>query len=157
MLMDQSNSRQVRFVQVEQELTKIATFFDERTFCRRLIGAVNTATTFRIDIDGWEEECKVQSIITNEMHLKVVPEELSRKWNIGLQTAKYTLTAMTQHGVRTDVHSMSRRLQVDHLHLHRHLLGGTWYADTLLSKFKPIRGNTCTNVFTQGNFTKVVL
>ena len=54
MLRDQSNSRQVRFGQVEQELTKIATVFDERTFCRRLIGTVNIATNFRDDIDGWE-------------------------------------------------------------------------------------------------------
>ena len=90
-------------------------------------------------------------------HSNIGPEELSRKWNIGLQTAKDMLAATTQHGVRSSVHPMSRRLQVDHLHLHRHLLGGTWYADTLLYKVKPIRGNTCTNVFTQGNFTKVVL
>ena len=53
MLSDQSNSRQVRFGQVEQELTNIATVFDERTFCRRLIGTVNIATTFRDDIDSW--------------------------------------------------------------------------------------------------------
>ena len=54
MLMDQNNFRQVCFVLVDQELTKIATVFDERTFCRRFIGAVNIATTFRDDIDGWE-------------------------------------------------------------------------------------------------------
>ena len=54
MLRDQINSSQVRFGQVEQELTKIETVFDERTLCRRLIDAVNIATTFRDDIDGWE-------------------------------------------------------------------------------------------------------
>ena len=53
MLRDQINSRQVSFGQVDQELTKIATVFDDRTFYRRLIGAVNIATTFRDDIDGW--------------------------------------------------------------------------------------------------------
>ena len=110
MLRDHSNSRQVRFVQVNQELNKIATVFDERTFCRRLIGAVNTAKTFRDDIDGCADERRVQSIITNDRDSKIAPEELSRKWNIGLQTAKDTLAAMTQHGVRTDVHPMSRRL-----------------------------------------------
>ena len=55
-----------------------------------------------------------------------------------------------------DVQHMSRSLRVDHLHLYRTLLRGTWYADTLLSKVKSIRGNTCANVFTQGRFTKVV-
>ena len=73
-----------------------------------------------------------------------------------MHTAKDTLTATPQHGIRTAVHSMSIRLRVDHLHLHRPLLRGTWYAETLLYKVKSIRGNTCANVFTQGRFTKVV-
>ena len=130
--------------------------FDDRTLCRRLIGAVNIATIFSDDIDGWEEERKLQIIITNDRHSKIGQEEFSRKWDIGLQTAKDTLAATTQHGVRTAVHPVSRRLQVDHLHLHRPLLRGTWYADTLLSNVKSIRVNTCANVFTQGRFTKVV-
>ena len=74
MLRDQINSRQVCFGQVEQEVTKIATVFDERTFCRRLIGAVNIATTFRDDIDGWEDERRVQIIITNDRHSNIGPE-----------------------------------------------------------------------------------
>ena len=98
----------------------------------------------------------MQIIITNYMHSKIGPEVLSRKWNIGLQTMKDTLAATTHHGVRDAVHPISRRLRVDHLHLHRPLLRGTWYADTLLPKVKSIRGNTCTNAFTQGRFTKVV-
>ena len=51
---------------------------------------------------------------------------------------------------------MSRRLRVDHFHLHRPLLRGTWYADIFLSKVKYIIGNTFANIFTKGNFTKVV-
>ena len=73
-----------------------------------------------------------------------------------MQNAKDTLAATTQHGVRTAVHLMSRWLRVDHLHLHMPLLSKTWYADTLLSKVKSIRGNTYANLFTQGRFTKVV-
>ena len=156
LLMDQSNSSQVCFGQVDQELTKIAMVFDERTLYRRLIGSVNIETTFCDDIDGWAEEHRVQRIITNDRHLKIGPEELSRKWDIGLQTAKDTLAETTWHGVRTAVHPMPIRLRVDQLHLHRPFMRGTWYADTLLSKVKSIRGNTCANVFTQGWFTKVV-
>ena len=114
----------------------MAMVFDERTLCRRLVGVVNTETIFSDDIDGCVEERRVKIIITNDSHLKIGPEELSRKWNIGLQTAKDTLTATTQHGVRTAVHPMSRRIQVDHLHLHRTLLPEPWYADTLFSKVK---------------------
>ena len=83
-LRDQINSRQVPFGQVEQELTKIAPVFDERKFCRQLIGAVNIATTFRDDIDGWAHEIRVQIIITNDRHSKIGPEELLRKGDIGL-------------------------------------------------------------------------
>ena len=68
MIRDQRNSRQVLFGQLDQELTKITTVFDERTFCRRLIGAVNIATTFCDDIDGWAEEHKLQSIVTSDRH-----------------------------------------------------------------------------------------
>jgi predicted GIY-YIG superfamily endonuclease len=32
-----------------------------------------------------------------------------------------------------------------------------WYAKTLLSKVKSKLGNTCANIYTQGNFTRVVL
>ena len=156
MVRDQSNSRQVSFGQVEQELTNIASVSDERTLCRLLIGIVNISTTFRDDIDGWAYERRLQSIINNDRYSKIGPEELSRKWNIGLQTANDTLETMKNHGVRTAIHPMSRMLRVDHLHLHRPLLCGTWYADTSLSKFNSIRGNTCTNVFTQGRFTYVV-
>ena len=95
MLRDQSNSIQVCFGQVEQEPTKIATVFDERKFCRQLIGAVNIATTFRDDIDGWSDERRVQSIITNDRHSKIESDELSRKCNIRLHTAKDTLAATT--------------------------------------------------------------
>ena len=73
MLRNHSYFSQTHFGQVEQELTKIGTVFDERTLCRRLIGAVNIATTFRDDIVAWIEESRVQSIITNDMYLKIGP------------------------------------------------------------------------------------
>ena len=61
-----------------------------------------------------------------------------------------------QHGVRTAVQPMTRRLRVDHLHLHIPLLLGKWFADNMMSKVKSIRGNKCANIFMQGKFTKVV-
>ena len=154
--MSEENSRIVRKSQIESELGKISSAYIEREFCERLIGSVNIATAYRKDIDEWEEQKKVSSIITNDRHSKVSPEELARKWNIGLQTAKDTLKVTTQIGIRTAVHPMTRRVRVDHLDLHRTRLHGTWYADTLFAKVKSKLGNTCANVFTQGKFTKVV-
>jgi hypothetical protein len=110
---------------------------------------------YRDDVDEAMEKRKA-SVLTSDRHLKVGPEELSRKWNIGLETAKATLGMTTQHGVRTAVHPMSRRLRVDHLHLHRPRLKGTWYLDTLIANVKLLLGNKCAKVFTNGKYTKVV-
>jgi hypothetical protein len=145
-----------RYGETDIELGKISCAYDTKDFCDHLIFAVNIATTYREDIDQWNEERKVSSIISNERHSKATPEELASKWNIGLQTAKDTIRVTTQRGIRTAIHPMTRRVRVDHLNLHRQRLKGTWFADTLLSKVKSKLGNTCANVYTQGKFTRVI-
>jgi hypothetical protein len=146
-----------RYGDTDIELGKISCVYDSRKFCECLISTVNIATTYRDDIDQWNEQRNnVSSVISNERHSKVSPEEIARKWNVGLQTAKDTMKATTQRGIRTAVHPMTRRVRVDHLHLHRQRLRGTWYTDTLLSRVKSKLGNTCANVYTQGKFTRVI-
>jgi hypothetical protein len=76
-------------------------------------------------------------------------------WNVGLEMAKRTLQVTTRRGVRTAVHPLHRRYRVDHLHLNRRRLNGDWFSDTLFSKVVSIQGNTCSQVFTNGNFTTV--
>ena len=135
---------------------KISSAYGEKEFCNRLISAMNIVTRYQEDIDQREDERKVSGVITSERHLRVTPAEVARKWNIGLQTAKDTLRVTTQKGIRTVIHPMTRRVRMDHLHLHRHRLKGTWYTDMLLSKVKSKLGNTCANVYTQGKFTRVI-
>jgi hypothetical protein len=74
--------------QVEWELSKLSSMLHEKTFCKCLID----------DVDEAMEKRKA-SVLTTDRHSKVGPEELSRKWNIGLEMAKATLDVMTQHGV----------------------------------------------------------
>ena len=152
----EANSRIVHNGQIECKLGKISSAYNEHEFCERLIGSVEIATVYRKDIDEWAEQKKVSSVITNNRHSKVTPEELARKWNVGLRTEKDTLQVTMQCRIRTVVHPMTRRVRVDHLNLHRTRLRGTWYADTLLAKVKSKLGTTCANVFTQGKFTRVV-
>ena len=52
--------------ETEIELGKLSCVYDTKEFCDRLISAVNIATTYRDDIDQWEEERKASSIISNE-------------------------------------------------------------------------------------------
>ena len=142
--------------EIETNLGQISSVYNPRDFTERLISAVNIATAYRDDIDAQKEARKLSSIISNDRHSAATPEDLARLWNIGLQTAKDMVRVTTQKGIRTAIHPMTRRVRVDHLHLHRERLRGTWYADTLLSKVKSKNGNTCANVYTQGKFTRVV-
>jgi hypothetical protein len=109
---------------------------------------MNVAMAYRNDVDKVIEKCNESGVLTTDRHSKVGPEEFSKKWNIGLQMAKNTLDAATQHGVRRAAHPMLRRLRVDHLHLHRPRLKGMWFLDTMIAKAKSLLGNKCANVFT---------
>ncbi len=79
---NEAKARIEEYGEVEHELGKISSMYSIQNFCECLIGAVNIATI----------KCrKVAGVITSDRHSSVTPEELSRKWNIGIQTAKDTL------------------------------------------------------------------
>ena len=69
----------------------------------------------------------ISATITSERNSIVTFENLSpRKWNIGPETAKWTLQVTTQRGVRTVVHPLHPQYCVDQLHLNRRRLNGDW-------------------------------
>jgi hypothetical protein len=143
--------------ETEIQLSQTSCLYNPRDFSKRLVAFINIATAYHADIDKWsEEKRRVSSIITNNRHSAATPEDLAQLWNVGLQTAKDMICITTQKGIRTAIHPMTRRVQVDHLHLHRQRLRGTWYTDTLLSKVKSKLGSTCASVYTQGKFTRVI-
>jgi Mg2+/Co2+ transporter CorC len=115
---DETKVQVKQYRETDIELGKISCVYNPKDFCERLVSAVNIATTYRNDVDQWESERKVSSVITNDRHSKFTAEELARKWNIGIQTAKDTIQVTTQRGIRTAIHPMMRRLRVDHLNLH---------------------------------------
>jgi hypothetical protein len=100
------------------ELGKISSTYNPKQLCDQLISAVNIATVYCGDIDQWNDEQKVSSMISNDRHSKATPEELARKWNIGIQTAKDTVWVTTQRGIQITIHPMTRCMRVDHLNLH---------------------------------------
>jgi Reverse transcriptase (RNA-dependent DNA polymerase) len=104
---------------------------------------------------GTDASGRLMAAITGDRHTKVNPENLARLWNIGLETAKRTLQVTTQQGIRTALHPLHRRYRVDHLHLNRRRLNGDWFTDTLFSKIISLQGNTCAQVYTNGNYTSV--
>jgi hypothetical protein len=56
---------------------------------------MNVVTVHYGDIDDVIKKPKESSILTMDRHSKVRTEELSRKWNLGLQMAKDTLEVTT--------------------------------------------------------------
>jgi hypothetical protein len=47
-------------------------------------------------------------LVSATRHSKVSPEEMARKWGIGIETAKETLRVTTQHVVRQAIHPLHR-------------------------------------------------
>ena len=73
--------------------------------------------------------------ITKEPHARVTPEDLAKRWRIGLQIAKQTLGVTTQLGIRHAVNPLTRRYRTDFLHSsNARRIEGKWYGDTLFSK-----------------------
>lgn len=96
--------------EVEAELGKISCIYNVKSFCEHVIATVQIMTMYRDDVDAWDEQRWTASIVSNDQHSKVMAEEHSRKWNIGIQTAKDTLSNMMQQGIRMAVHPMMRRV-----------------------------------------------
>jgi hypothetical protein len=99
-----------------------------------------------------EKSASVSAVRLNERHTRVTAEEIARKFYCGIETAQHTLKATTQRGIRHAVHPLSRRYKTDIMQSRLRRLGGNWYADTMFSRIKSLRGSTCAEVFTNGKF-----
>ena len=131
---------------VGNELDNISPVYQLTYFCECLVGSIQVACTNRKYIYEIEQRRTASQFNSNERHLKVSYEELTTKWNIGLETARNTMNATAQQVVRTSMYPMHRKVRVDNLEIHQKRLKGTWYTDTLISKVKSILGNTVANV-----------
>ena len=118
------------------------------------IGLVSSACDPRLMAQRLADERHVRNI-TTDRHSSVSPENLSKKWMIGLESARRTLRVTTQQGIRTAINPITRRYRVDNLALHRHRLNTRFYTDTLFSQTTSLAGNKCAQVFTDGQFTAV--
>ena len=93
--------------------------------------------------------------VESSRHGSATAESLSRKWRIGLDSARNTLRVTTQQGIRTAISPITRRYRVDNLALHRNRLHTRFHTDTLFSKTTSLSGNKCAQLFTDGHFTAV--
>jgi hypothetical protein len=81
----------------------------------------------------------------------VMPEELSKRWGISIQTSKNTMKVTTQRGMQYSTQPLHRRWRTGPAHLRYPILKTTVYSDTLFvtAKYRAgIGGDKCAQVFT---------
>ena len=70
---------------------------------------------------------RISEIESKTRHSTHTPEELSRKFNIGIERAKETIKVTTQKRIRHAVHPFHRRYCVDHMQFNLKRLNGQFY------------------------------
>jgi hypothetical protein len=96
------------------------------------------------------------AIRTGDVRSAVTPENIAQRWMIGIETAKKSLAATTQRGVRSIPNPATRRFKTQMSHLRYPRLHGTFYADIMESKVKSIDSHSYAHVIGNGRgFCKV--
>jgi hypothetical protein len=116
--------------------------YSERTLIQRLISSIRVASCHKEDEDLEDEtdvpQRTVAPVDIRARHTAISAEEISRKFGVGLETARKTLKATTQYGIRHAVHPLSRRYRTDILQSKRKRLNDTFYTDTMFSGIKSL-------------------
>jgi hypothetical protein len=140
-------------------LSNISNTLDDRNFTEKMISQVNVIS---VEPPFKEEEPVmggpprvINSINSETRHSSVTPEEVSRKFRCGIETAKKTIEKTTQRGIRRSLNPLHRRYRTYHPDLHRNQLNVSMSSDTLFAKVKSLQGNTCAHLYTTGKFTKI--
>jgi hypothetical protein len=100
--------------------------------------------------DAGSEETGVAAIRTGDVTSDVTPENVARRWMVGLETAKTSLKVTTQQGVRTIPNPATRRFKTQMAHLRYPRLKGMFYADIMEPKIKSIDSQRYAHVIGNG-------
>ena len=86
--------------------------------------------------------------ISRDKYPGISPERLAKNWRIGLEAAKRTVQVTTQRGVRTILHpNVERRFRTSDRQLRYKHLNTELFTDTMFSKVKSTRQNTCAQLY----------
>ena len=77
----------------------------------------------------------------------IAPQDLALRWGIGLESAKLTLQATTQRGMRFSDGPFTQRYRTRQSHLRYPLLRTKMYTDTMFSKRKGLGGDMCGQIY----------
>ena len=116
----------------------------------RLISSVNLNLTNHLQ-ESITKQAKVKAAYSEKRHSGVSAEELSRMWGIGLSKAKATLEATTQENVRSAILPLTRRYRTDLMSQKLKRLRAKFYTDTLFMDETSTKGNTCAQLYADGD------
>ena len=92
--------------------------------------------------DTLKDTVNISVSTTSNRSSTIRPQDLMKRWGIGLETAKQTLNVTTQRGIRTVANpAISRRFRTNDRQLRYRRLNADLFTDTLKAKTKSFRGN----------------
>ena len=96
------------------------------------------------------------STYTDKRHHGISADILARKLWIGLDKSNLTLKSTTQDHMRSALKPLTRRYRTYFLSQRLRQLNCRFCVDTLFAKGKSIAGNTCAQIFTDGEFVQII-
>ena len=84
-------------------------------------------------------------------HSTVSPEELSERWQIGIEQARDTIAKTTQRLTRSAVITLARRYKAE-IVFQTKSLTDMWVIDTIKGRVKSLDGNRYAEVFSNGTY-----
>ena len=114
--------------EMDRVLSSVSSSYSLVNMYHRLVSCVKVKS---------ENERSIGNTVSDKRHTDITPENLAAIWNIGKETAKETLKATTQLGLRYAVRPLSRRYRTDVVQfLDKRRLKCKLFFDTLFSKTK---------------------
>ena len=127
----------------EYEDDSVDAIFSIGSLSQRLIAGIKVRTVPRqaaqVGVEV-QDVPQAKSFQSKGRHSSVSPEDLSERWQIGLEQAKETLKRTTQRLARSAVMPLARRHKADRKFQTKRL-AGMWASDTMDGRVKSLDGN----------------
>ena len=93
---------------------------------------------------------RIHGLSTGEQRSVLTPEDLAKRWHIGLDAARRTMGSTTQKGIINVLAPGDRKVRQRLGHLKYPALKGRFCSDTSFSQVESTRGNSAAQQFTNG-------
>jgi hypothetical protein len=142
-------------IQTSRECYRAAKTLPELEFANE-VSTMNPTDPILHRIASINTTTNINAIRTGDVNSAITPENVAKRWMIGVEQAKKTLGVTTQRGVRTIPNPAMRRFKTQMAHLRYPRLNGTFYADIMEPKVKSIDSHKYAHVIGNSRgFTKV--